>query len=121
MSFSTKTVRLSAVATVLALPLVGCASPECQSKHYEWDAPRRPLSAAVENIRQRTGCTVTVDPDLLTGKTSAEIHGNYRPLQATRHVLRGSGLKVGRTEGGLIIVARHPQKSGTAASHEDED
>ena len=118
MSLSTKIGRLYAVATVLVLPLVGCASPECQSRHYEWDAPPRPLSAAVENIRQRTGCTVTVDPRLLAGKTSGPVHGDYRALQAMRHVLHGSGLKVKRTETGLSIVPRHPQK-GDNTIHED--
>ncbi|MFT9014617.1 MAG: STN domain-containing protein [Acetobacter sp.] len=120
MSAFTKTIRLPVFAAVLAGPLAGCASPECQSTHYEWDAGRRPLSAAVEDVGQRTGCAVKVDQHLLAGKTSTEIHGNYRALQAMRHVLRGSGLKVSRTETGLAIVARHPQESGDV-THEDED
>ncbi len=106
--------RLPIFVAALALPLTACSHAPCLETYYDWDYDRMPLGEAVQKVSERSSCPVQIDPALIRNKTSHEIHLNRQPYQAMRHMLWGTGLKVSRTETGMIIVSRHPGEDAAA-------
>ena len=76
---------------------------------YSFGLPEQPLEASLRAIASQTDTNVVFSAEQVSGKTAPELRGSYSAQAAYEAVLRGSGLRLGVTDGGSFVV------SGSAA------
>ena len=69
---------------------VSTASAACQPGPAVLDQAAGRLDEALQTLAHRTGCPVTVDPELLRGRQAPAVQGVFTPPQALVATLRGS-------------------------------
>ncbi|PEQ12694.1 hypothetical protein B2G71_10330 [Novosphingobium sp. PC22D] len=81
------------------------------------DIPAGSLGAAIARLGRQAGIMITVDPDLVRGRRTQGLRGNYTPGEGLEALLRGSGI-VARADGkgGYVLApAPAPARSRPAA------
>lgn len=99
---------LAASASALVL---SAAQAQAQAL-YAFDLPEQSLEASLRAVASRTSTNVVFSGELVRGKTAPALRGSYSPEEAYELVLRGSGLRLGVTDGGSFVVtgqAARPQ------------
>ncbi|MGC5699608.1 TonB-dependent siderophore receptor [Pseudomonas sp. NFXW11] len=101
---------LLAVAIALSAPL---ASPvlmaaEQASSVRAYNLPAAPLASTLNQIASQAGLTLSLDPSLAAGKTSAPVQGQFDAPGALREALRGSGLQLERSNAGSYSLIAAP-------------
>lgn len=73
-----------------------------ETVHYNSSARR--MDEALQDFAHQSGCFVQVTPDVIKNRYAASLHGEYRPLQALRRLLRHYPyLRADTTQDGLLI------------------
>lgn len=85
--------RPLAIAAVLA-----CAVAAHAQTRQNYDLPAQPLGSALARIAAGSGQQLSIDADLVRGRSAPAIHGSYTAEQAARAALAGSGLELVHTE-----------------------
>lgn len=75
-----------------------------------------PLDEALANFASAAGVSVTVPPQLVRGRSSADIDGRYTVEEGFARLLAGSGLYVEAVPGGAYVVHRLPDAQGSGVS-----
>lgn len=91
---------LAASASALVL---SAAQAQAQAL-YSFDLPEQPLETSLRAVASRTNTNVVFSGELVRGKTAPALRGSYSPEGAYELVLRGSGLRLGVTDGGSFVV-----------------
>lgn len=95
--------NLTALA-VSASTLVLSAQAQAQAL-YAFDLPTQPLEVSLRAVAAQTNTNVVFSGDQVSGKTAPALRGSYSAEDAYRAMLRGSGLRLGVTEGGSFVVS----------------
>ena len=103
---------LAAGASLLVLSATGASA----QAFYTFNLPAQPLEASLRAVASQTNTNVVFSGDLVRGKTAAALQGDYAAQAAYENLLRGSGLRLGVTDGGSFIVsAPSGQSAGQGA------
>ncbi|WP_280192455.1 TonB-dependent siderophore receptor [Delftia sp. PS-11] len=104
---------LGAQAQTLTPDASGAAAPR------SYDLPAQPLGSVLARIGAGSGQQISIDAELVRGRTAPAVRGSYTPEQAARAALQGSGLELVRTGSGswgLRVAAPAPAPAGTGAA-----
>ncbi|MFT3821813.1 MAG: TonB-dependent siderophore receptor [Rubrivivax sp.] len=71
------------------------------------DVPAGPLADALNRFALHAGVAIVVDADKLRGRTSPGLKGSVTVEEGFRKLLEGSGLQIGRTSAGYVLVAQN--------------
>ncbi|QXH35472.1 TonB-dependent siderophore receptor [Pseudomonas muyukensis] len=98
---------LMALAIGLAAPL---ASPALfaaeQAAPRAYNLPSGPLASTLNQIASQAGIALAIDPNLVQGRASAPVNGQYDALGAMQAALRGTGLQLQQgSAGSYSLVA----------------
>jgi TonB-dependent receptor len=99
----------SLALAVSAGALVLAATQAQAQALYSFGLPAQPLEASLRAIASQTDTNVVFSGEQVRGKTAPALRGDYSAQAAYEAVLRGSGLRLGVTDGGSFVV------SGSAA------
>ncbi len=83
------------LSAALLIGLGAAASPaaaECMRGPFSVDMAADRLDVRVQEIAHKTGCAMSVDPDLLRGKRAPRLRGSYTTAQMLNLTLMNSGL-----------------------------
>lgn len=109
---------LSAHAQNAASPAPATAATAAAVRSY--DLPAQPLGSALARIAADSGQQISLDADLVRGRTAPAVRGSYTAEQAVRAALTGSGLELVRTHAGnwslRTQTAPAPRAAGEAPS-----
>jgi TonB-dependent receptor len=86
---------------------------------YSFNLPAQPLEASLRAIASQTGTNVVFAGDQVRGKTAPALRGSYSTQAAYEVVLRGSGLRLGVTDGGSFVISG-AQGSSVAAAQQGQ-
>ncbi|QJP97976.1 TonB-dependent siderophore receptor [Pseudomonas fluorescens] len=101
---------LLAVAIVLCTPLASSQliAAEQASSVRAYNLPAAPLSTTLNQIASQGGLTLSLNPALAAGKTSAPVNGQYDAAGALRAALRGTGLQLQQSGTGTYTLVAVP-------------
>lgn len=91
----------------LALPLIAsllCCQNVLAEQKLRVDISSQPLATALEQFEQQTGVQILYAADVMSGKTSPRLAGQYTAEQALKILLDKSGLAYRFTDGHTVAV-----------------
>lgn len=93
---------LAAAALACALGAHAQSTPPAATPQAvrSYDLPAQPLGSALARIGADSGQQISIDADLVRGRTAPPVHGRYTAEQAAQAALQGSGLELVRTGSG---------------------
>ncbi|MDD0967052.1 MULTISPECIES: TonB-dependent siderophore receptor [Pseudomonas] len=102
---------LLAVAIALCTPLASSQliAAEQASSVRAYNLPAAPLSTTLNQIASQGGLTLSLNPSLAAGKTSAPVNGQYDAAGALRAALRGTGLQLEQSSAGTYTLVAMPE------------
>ena len=102
---------LLAVAIALCTPLASSQliAAEQASSVRAYNLPAAPLSTTLNQIASQGGLTLSLNPSLAAGKTSAPVTGQYDAAGALRAALRGTGLQLEQSGSGTYTLVAVPE------------
>ncbi|WP_192562648.1 TonB-dependent siderophore receptor [Pseudomonas gozinkensis] len=102
---------LLAVAIALCTPLASSQliAAEQASSVRAYNLPAAPLSTTLNQIASQGGLTLSLNPSLAVGKTSAPVNGQYDAAGALRAALRGTGLQLEQSSAGTYTLVAVPE------------
>ncbi|WP_438299981.1 TonB-dependent siderophore receptor [Pseudomonas sp. NMS19W] len=102
---------LLAVAIALCTPLVSSQliAAEQTSSVRAYNLPAAPLSTTLNQIASQGGLTLSLNPSLAAGKTSAPVNGQYDAAGALSAALRGTGLQLQQSGTGTYTLIAVPE------------
>lgn len=101
---------LLAMAIALAAPLASSALIAAeQSSVRSYNVPSGPLATTLNQIASQAGLSMTLDPALASGKTSAPVQGQYDAVGALQAALKGTGLQLQQSSAGTFTLAAVPE------------
>ena len=102
---------LLAVAIALCTPLASSQliAAEQASSVRAYNLPAAPLSTTLNQIASQGGLTLSLNPSLAAGKTSAPVTGQYDAAGALRAALRGTGLQLEQSGAGTYTLVAVPE------------
>ena len=83
-----------------------------QSGAVQFDIPAQPLQGALASFGRQSGWQLSYPADLTEGLTSQPLSGAYRPEDALRQLLAGSGVTWRTVGDRTIVLERPPGESG---------
>jgi len=91
-------------------------APTPQAPARSYDIAPGPLAQALRRFAQETGVAIVVDTEQVKGLRSQGLKGRYQLEEGFNTLLAGSGLVIGRTTAGYVVVpgpsAPRPETSG---------
>ncbi|WP_248740011.1 TonB-dependent siderophore receptor [Pseudomonas sp. MWU12-2029] len=102
---------LLAVAIALCTPLASSQliAAEQASSVRAYNLPAAPLSTTLNQIASQGGLTLSLNPSLAAGKTSAPVNGQYDAAGALSAALRGTGLQLEQSSTGTYTLIAVPE------------
>ena len=102
---------LLAVAIALCTPLASSQliAAEQASSVRAYNLPAAPLSTTLNQIASQGGLTLSLNPSLAAGKTSAPVNGQYDAAGALSAALRGTGLQLEQSSTGTYTLIPVPE------------
>ncbi|AXI63866.1 TonB-dependent siderophore receptor [Pseudomonas kribbensis] len=102
---------LLAVAIALCTPLASSQliAAEQASSVRAYNLPAAPLSTTLNQIASQGGLTLSLNPSLAAGKTSAPVNGQYDAAGALSAALRGTGLQLEQSGTGTYTLIAVPE------------
>lgn len=102
---------LLAVAIALCTPLASSQliAAEQASSVRAYNLPAAPLSTTLNQIASQGGLTLSLNPSLAAGKTSAPVNGQYDTAGALSAALRGTGLQLEQSSTGTYTLVAVPE------------
>jgi len=105
---------LALAAAFATLPPAAIAqAPAATAGHYS--IPPGPLAEALNRFAQQSGAALAVDTARVRGLQSPGLQGRYGVEDGFAALLRGTGLALGKTDAGYVLVAA-PQASQAPAA-----
>lgn len=102
-----------AFALVLAcLPLGPIAA---QARSFHFDIQDQSLSQALQSYGRISGQQIVFTEDLVAGRASPSLKGEFAAQAALEHLLLGSGLVAERSPSGVLMIRRQSAQSRPAA------
>ncbi|WP_169804194.1 TonB-dependent receptor [Sphingomonas mali] len=98
------------LTTVCAASLF-CVSAPAFAQTHTYDIPATSLSQALRAFGKESGRQLIFTEDLVRGKQSARLHGNFTPEEALRHLLAETGLMFEKAPSGAIMIQRAPSEA----------
>ena len=106
---------LALAAGALAAPPARAQAANAAAAPRAWDLPAGPLAATLNRIAREAGLALTVDAQLVAGRSSAPVQGRFEAPEALRRALAGSGLELlATTSGGYTLRTAAPAAPATA-------
>lgn len=96
--------RSFALAASASMLVLSATSADAQAL-YTFSLPAQPLETSLRSVASQTNTNLVFSGDLVRGKTAAPLQGSYSAQTAYEMLLRGSGLRLGVTDGGSFIVS----------------
>ena len=93
---------LAALAAAVVLSASHPASADPATHHL--DIPAEDLASALKALGAATNEEVLFSADVVAGLRSTELKGEYTTDAALAILLKGSGLKAGRTATGVLLI-----------------
>jgi iron complex outermembrane receptor protein len=102
---------LLAVTIALCTPLASSQliAAEQASSVRAYNLPAAPLSTTLNQIASQGGLTLSLNPSLAAGKTSAPVNGQYDAAGALSAALRGTGLQLEQSSTGTYTLIAVPE------------
>jgi len=102
---------LLAVAIALCTPLASSQliAAEQASSVRAYNLPAAPLATTLNQIASQGGLTLSLNPSLAAGKTSAPVNGQYDAAGALSAALRGTGLQLEQSSTGTYTLIAVPE------------
>ncbi|MCX2543925.1 TonB-dependent siderophore receptor [Pseudomonas sp. COW5] len=102
---------LLAVAIALCTPLASSQliAAEQASSVRAYNLPAAPLSTTLNQIASQGSLTLSLNPSLAAGKTSAPVNGQYDAAGALSAALRGTGLQLEQSSTGTYTLVAVPE------------
>jgi len=109
---------LALAAGTFAAPPAFAQAASAAAAPRAWDLPAGPLAATLNRIAREAGLPLTVDAQLVAGRSSAPVQGRFDAPEALRRALAGSGLELLATTGGgyTLRTAAQPAPAAAAAA-----
>ncbi|MFT4241990.1 MAG: TonB-dependent receptor, partial [Acidovorax sp.] len=82
----------------------------------DYDLPAGPLAPTLNRIAREAGLPLTVDAQLVAGRSSAPVQGRFEAPEALRRALAGSGLELLATTGGGYTLRTAAAPAAPAAA-----
>ncbi len=101
---------IAQTATTPAAPAAGAEATR------DYDLPAGPLAATLNRIAREAGLALTVDAQLVEGRSAAPVQGRLNAAQALRQALAGSGLELLAATGGGYTLRPVAQTSPASTS-----
>ncbi|WP_165916542.1 TonB-dependent receptor [Caulobacter sp. BK020] len=98
--------RQACLAAILALSLAPTVARAAATRSI--DLPAQPLSAALLTLSRQTGTIIIAPAALVRGRAAPAVRGRLEPAEAVRRLLRGSGLDLSISAGGVISIRAAP-------------
>ena len=96
--------RSFALAASASMLVLSATAVQAQAL-YAFNLPAQPLETSLRAVASQTGTNVVFAGDLVRGKSSPALQGSHSPQAAYEAILRGSGLRLGVTDGGSFVVS----------------
>jgi iron complex outermembrane receptor protein len=102
---------LLAVAIAFCTPLVSSQliAAEQASSVRAYNLPAAPLASTLNQIASQAGLTLSLNPSLAAGKTSAPVNGQFDATGALHQALRGTGLQLEQSSTGTYSLVAVPE------------
>ncbi|ROM69205.1 TonB-dependent receptor [Pseudomonas brassicacearum] len=102
---------LLAVAIAFAVPLASgpLLAAEQASSVRAYNLPAAPLASTLNQIASQAGLALSLNPSLVSGKTSAPVQGQFDATGALREALRGTGLQLEQSSAGTYSLVAAPE------------
>lgn len=108
-------IELMACAAVIAVAAASPAQAQTQTRRY--DIAAQDLAAALRDFSKISGREVLASSELVAGKRSGAVRGDYEASTALARLLEGTGLTVETVEGAFVL---HPLGGAVDAQHESQ-
>jgi iron complex outermembrane recepter protein len=110
---------LSVAAAAAAYPSATNAQhAELNKEHF--DLPALELSDALRKVAISTGANLIAPSELIAGKKSSPITGDFTAEEALDHLLAGTGLEARKSGGSLIVETASASSAGFRKDPEDQ-
>lgn len=96
-----------ALASSSPWPLLALAAPDVTQQAF--DIPAGALGESLTRIARQSGQILSVEPELVRGRSASAVRGQLTASQAVQQVLAGSGLVLVVNPGGSWSLALEPQ------------
>ena len=110
-------ILLKSIGSASAVAATICAGPafaQAQPVRYSFSLPEQELGRALRAIAIRSGRSLVVPSELVAGRRSPALSGDYTAEEAVERLLGGSGLAIRRVGEALVVVPRGTAASGNA-------
>lgn len=101
-------VMAAMLAVVAASPVVA------QTQAYRFDIPPQTLASALKAYGTVANQQIVFTDDIVKGRTSPPLQGEYTADEALSRLLKGSGLSVKRTASGVLLIQASSRRSPQA-------
>lgn len=91
---------IALAAGTFAAPSATAQTASAAAAVRDYDLPAGPLAPTLNRIAREAGLPLTVDAQLVAGRSSAPVQGRFEAPEALRRALAGSGLELLATTGG---------------------
>lgn len=96
--------RSFALAAGASMLVLSATAAQAQAL-YSFNLPAQPLETSLRAVASQTGTNVVFAGDVVRGKSAPALQGSLSPQAAYEAILRGSGLRLGVTDGGSFVVS----------------
>lgn len=113
--------RFGLAASTAAVFVMAAPAAVHAQAGYEFNLPSQPLETSLNATATRTGSNIVFSKAMVADKTAPPLRGIFTADTAYRHLLRGSGLSLTRTDGGSYVIVREGGPGEPAPSPASDD
>jgi outer membrane receptor protein involved in Fe transport len=115
--------RALLVGGAFLLPMIGASGPAAaavqakDSARIRFEIPPQDLGSALSEFARQSDQQLLFPPDLVKGKISRGVSGEFTPRQGLERLLAGTGLRISTASSGAFLLAPEPATgNGDAAA-----
>lgn len=90
-------------AAIIALAAAPAVQAQTQTIHFQ--IPAQPLAQALAEFSRQTGAPVMTASKLVEGKTSADVDGDYTPIEALSLIIKDTDLSISQMPTGGFVLS----------------
>lgn len=99
------------LAFALALACLAVGPATAQSRSFHFDIQEQSLSQALQRYGRISGQQIVFTEDLVAGRDSPPLKGEFAADAALERLLHGSGLVAERSPSGVLMIRRQPAQA----------
>jgi iron complex outermembrane receptor protein len=96
--------RIGCASLSITMGVAHAQAPELRAAPGSFDIPAGPLAQALSRFAQLTAVAIVVDTEKVKGLHSPGLKGQYRVEDGFNALLRGTGLVIGKTAAGYLVM-----------------